>query len=1823
MKKKFTILITAAVMLLTMMASTGTMLGQTTVTQTSFTNNYGNVNDDTNVTFRCYRGGGTSTPYALTSGVIRLYQINSSNYVGSYVVIGVAEGYKITSATIQSTSATTTGYKLTDTNPNTSTQPGNTTIINNFNVNNYSLSANTDYTINSISTQYITFGCFGTDSDHRLHLSKISITYQADGGPTQLSTPTNFVATPGNTQATFTWDAVDHASSYTISYTPAGGVEQTLANATSPQVISGLTNDTEYTCKIKAVGDGENYSDSDYSSTITVTPTSATYYDITIDAGIEHGSVEASASSATEGTEITLTATADAGYEFGSWNVYKTGDQTTTVTVNNNAFEMPDYNVTVSATFTALPVYTVSCTTPENGTLSVSPTSGYNGIEVTITATPSSGYELATLTATDSEGEITITDNKFNIRNSDVTVAATFTAVIVYEWVPVAIGDLTGSDIFVIVGNNGSNYAMTNDKGTGNPPLASAVTITNGKLTSTVADNMKWNISGNATDGYTFYPNGTTTTWLYCTNTNNGVRVGTNANKTFVINSGYLYHSGTSRHVGIYNSQDWRCYSPSSGNVHANISGQTFTFYKRAIPAAVETPVISLATGTYNTNQSVTITCATDGATIYYTIDGTTPTSSSTEYTEAVSITQTTTLKAIAIKGDDESNVASATYTLKCATPTFSPVAGAYTSVQNVTISSTSPEVSIYYTLDGTTPTNTSILYEGPVSIGETKTLKAIAIKNNWTDSEIATAAYTIELPLTTMDEIYTKAVEYGTTGGNVNISFDNWVITVIQGTNTAYLTDGTKGCIIYQSGHGFNVGDILSGTASCKVKTYYDAPELYNLTFTTTGLVVNTGGTVDPTTTTIAALSAVNTGSVFTLRDLEYDETNGMLSDGINEIKLKDNIYNFSNDVEDGEKYHVTGVFVLYGEQKQIYPRSEEDIVLAADMSNTDFSSLTTFTYIVNNGPSEAQYIGIDGTDFASELTITASGDYEISTSENGPYTSSIVVEEDEGEIAETLFVRLKSDFTTGTHNGTLTFEADNLTTIVVNLEGTVSATQTYDVMINSPIEHGSVVADVSVAEAGATITLTTTPESECYQFVEWVTVPNDLTWTADNQFTMPAEDVLISATFSQITYSIQYAINGTPISELQENVGCGGEASLWDTDEVAILGVELPSGFTLLGWSTTEGGTETVASYEPDVDATLYAVLISSNAVIGYELVTSVSQITEGRYLFAALRAEELPNPIKYSIATGVISSGDIVVTSDKYQPTNNVFETIPTGGVEFELTGNNTDGFVISYDSKTLGYTSNTSRALAFGDYNYLWKFYAKDNGLSKGAVYMQNYRNYAYYTVSENSTTTGALRGYSGQTKYRGFYLFKKADVIPISNVTEISEPEVTMSTNIPENTCVVVEPGTVLTFTGVNEGTAANLVIQDGGQLINTTPVSATIQKNVDSYNNSRADNKGYLFIASPVKDNLDVAAQTNLTYGGNYDLYIFDESKASKEWRNYEATPSDFSTIDNGKGYLYANKANVTIEFSGSIKPSVDTTINLAYNAGNRFAGWNLVGNPFACNAYVKGATGDITAFYKMNGAGDGLTAVTGTIAVEPMEGIFVQATATGQSFKFTRTAPTPDPGKGNLNLQVAKAVNNRDEQPASDNAIIRFDGGNTLEKFCFSDNTAVVYFPLGNKDYAVVNAEICGELPVNFKAVENGTYTIDFSMDNVEFSYLHLIDNMTGNDVNLLLTPRYTFDANISDYASRFRLVFSTNNSNDNDSDSNNNFGFIDANGNLMILGVEGVSTLQVIDVTGRVLSSETFSGNYSKSVNAASGVYMLRLINGNDVKTQKIVIR
>jgi len=169
------------------------------------------------------------------------------------------------------------------------------------------------------------------------------------------------------------------------------------------------------------------------------------------------------------------------------------------------------------------------------------------------------------------------------------------------------------------------------------------------------------------------------------------------------------------------------------------------------IPSVVIAPVFSPAAGSYSSSQSVAITSATSGATIRYTTDGSTPTTTSgSVYSSAISISSNTTLKAIAYKsGMTTSTVTSGDYLIGSvvAAPSFSPTAGSYSSTQSVSISTATSGATIRYTTNGNEPSSTSgNVYSGAISISETTTLKAIAYKSGSLDSEITTGLYSINV---------------------------------------------------------------------------------------------------------------------------------------------------------------------------------------------------------------------------------------------------------------------------------------------------------------------------------------------------------------------------------------------------------------------------------------------------------------------------------------------------------------------------------------------------------------------------------------------------------------------------------------------------------------------------------------------------------------------------------------------------------------------------------------------------------------------------------------------------------------------------------------------------------------------------------------------------------------------------------------------------------------------------------------------------------------------------------------------------------------------
>jgi formylglycine-generating enzyme required for sulfatase activity len=192
--------------------------------------------------------------------------------------------------------------------------------------------------------------------------------------------------------------------------------------------------------------------------------------------------------------------------------------------------------------------------------------------------------------------------------------------------------------------------------------------------------------------------------------------------------------------------------------------------------------------GTYTTAQNVTISCATEGATIFYSIDGSTP---SIPYNGPVNIAATATLKAKASKsGWTDSQITSAVYNINItpntvATPTFNPPGGeTYTTAQNVTISCATEGATIFYSIDGSTP---SILYNEPVNIAATATLKAKASKSGWTDSQITSATYTISAPPPPVQMIYVPGGTF-TMGRTTGSGFSHELPTHTVTLNSFYI---------------------------------------------------------------------------------------------------------------------------------------------------------------------------------------------------------------------------------------------------------------------------------------------------------------------------------------------------------------------------------------------------------------------------------------------------------------------------------------------------------------------------------------------------------------------------------------------------------------------------------------------------------------------------------------------------------------------------------------------------------------------------------------------------------------------------------------------------------------------------------------------------------------------------------------------------------------------------------------------------------------------------------------------------------------------------
>ena len=450
--------------------------------------------------------------------------------------------------------------------------------------------------------------------------------------------------------------------------------------------------------------------------------------------------------------------------------------------------------------------------------------------------------------------------------------------------------------------------------------------------------------------------------------------------------------------------------------------------------------------------------------------------------------------------------------------------------------------------------------------------------------------------------------------------------------------------------------------------------------------------------------------------------------------------------------------------------------------------------------------------------------------------------------------------------------------------------------------------------------------------------------------------------------------------------------------------------------------------------------------------------------------------------------------------------------------------------------------------------------------------------------------------------------------------------------------VTIENGGKLTINGsltanevVNNGGAANaLCLNDGGQLRQTVNAKLNGVFNMKVTAPTAWDNTtnkdGWQFIASPFT-NAEVEAWTT----GSYDFYKYD-GKQQLEWINEkDNTNENFETeFVQGRGYL-ASHENENITLSGTFNNATTYTWEgLTYNEANDpsdpeskdLANFYLLGNPFTFNMDMSAVKYNslVEGFAIVNAEGGytyvGADQETTTIPVG--DGFFVKvkepnATDVISLSYGTNETRSSREKSANINLVATSKA-------GKDNVVINFagqsEGFNKLQNF--NDEIATVCVVENGKAYGIYNCESdVNEIEVMFSAKQMGSYSLSFDI-NGEFETVTLVDRMTGVETDMIEEGEYNFIATSNDMKNRFVVRLSNSMTATEEFLAN----FVYQSGEELIVNAEG--TIQIIDMMGRVVYSAEHS-NGSNRINVSefnNAAYVVRVVNGNGVKSQKVVI-
>lgn len=358
---------------------------------------------------------------------------------------------------------------------------------------------------------------------------------------------------------------------------------------------------------------------------------------------------------------------------------------------------------------------------------------------------------------------------------------------------------LVGNKAVVVFPNAASNpfgefFVVENRQRVGNDAVNGAITGYPYQLPSDGL--MIWHVDGTLDSGGNdfIYDNSLTSHKLLRLMEADGqedIEAGLSGDAGDYYNAGQWFNSATTPNSFAYDTTDT---SVSVGDISAD--GNVMTAKIGFLYAAtVAQPYFVPPAGNYVTPTNVTILCKTPDATIYYTTDGTVPTTNSPIYSTPISLTTDKNLKAFGVlAGFNDSPVASAMYHFYAATPILSPTGGIFDAPIAVTVTTATPGSEIRYTTNGTPPTTSSLLYTAPIPLSTDTTLNVCAMRIGFRDSLPVLASYQFVSAQTLTDNVATT----GLSGAIGSRQYFKIVVPAGQAKIMFKTSGGTGDCDMY-----------------------------------------------------------------------------------------------------------------------------------------------------------------------------------------------------------------------------------------------------------------------------------------------------------------------------------------------------------------------------------------------------------------------------------------------------------------------------------------------------------------------------------------------------------------------------------------------------------------------------------------------------------------------------------------------------------------------------------------------------------------------------------------------------------------------------------------------------------------------------------------------------------------------------------------------------------------------------------------------------------------------------------------------------------------